>query len=557
MKRSILLVAIVSSLCFLSKTSGAQAPNWLWASSAGGTGQDYANSVAADASGNTLVAGTFGSPAITFGSTTLTNAGTNDMFLVKYDAGGNVLWAKSAGGADDDEALSIATDASGNTYMAGYFESAAITFGSYTLTNTLAGPGLGDISITKYDAYGNVKWAKSAGGTDADCAYSIIVDASGNIYVTGLFYSPTITFDSYTLTNAGICDMFLAKYDANGNVLWAKSAGGTDRDGALCVAVDASGDPYVAGRFSSSTITFGSYTLTNVSAGTPDIFLTKYDANGNVLWATTAGGVSADFASSIALDASGNIYMTGYFYSPVITFGSTTLTNAGIYDIFLVKYHANGNVIWATGAGSTGDDEAFSVAVDASGNPYITGHFESPSITFGSYTLMNAGIEDIFLTKYDANNNGNVFWAISAGGANADFASYIAMDPSGHIYMAGGFSSSAIAFGSTTLTNEGAAGTFDMFLAKSEGSYTGINGLTNSMNISVFPNPATDKITVEISGTTQGGSLTIADIEGQQLITRQITQPKTTIDISNLPGGVYFVRLTSQGMVKVGKIIKQ
>jgi hypothetical protein len=225
MKKSILLFAVISSLCFLSTISYAQTPNWTWAKTAGGTSDDYSFSVAMDASGNTYVAGTFVSSTITFGTYTLTNAGICDMFVAKYDANGNVLWAKSEGGTAADEALSVAVDASGNIYMAGYFESPTITFGSYTLINTTTGSNLGDISLTKYDANGNVLWAKSAGGTQGDIAYSIAVDASGNTYMTGYFYSPILTIGSYTLTNAGIDDAFLAKYDANGNVLWAESAG--------------------------------------------------------------------------------------------------------------------------------------------------------------------------------------------------------------------------------------------------------------------------------------------------------------------------------------------
>jgi hypothetical protein len=123
--------------------------------------------------------------------------------------------------------------------------------------------------------------------------------------------------------------------------------------------------------------------------------------------------------------------------------------------------------------------------------------------------------------------------ATSAGGTANDYAGSIAVDASGNIYMAGAFASSTITFGSITLTN---AGGDDMFLAKL-GNSAGIDELRNSSNISVFPNPATDKMTIETSGAKDEGNLVIMNIEGQQLITRQITQPKTQIDISSLPSG--------------------
>jgi hypothetical protein len=550
MKKSILLFAVIGLLCFLSNISNAQTPDWLWAESAGGTNSDYANAVAADASGNICLAGYFGSPTITFGSDILTNTGMDDVFLVKYDASGNVLWAKSAGGTNSDYANSVAVDASGNIYLAGYFASPTITFGSTTLTNA----GSYNIFLAKYDANGNVLWATSAGGTTSDFVNSVAVDTSGNPYVAGWFNSSAIIFGSYTLTNmgAGSSDMFLVKYDASGNVLWANSAGGAEFDFATSVAADISGNTYAAGVFGSSSITFGSYTLTN--EGSRDVFLVKYDAGGNVLWAKSAGGTDWDVANSVAVDASGNIYMAGYFFSTTFTFGSDILTNAGEDDVFLAKYDASGNVLWAKSAGGTGSDEASSVAADSFGNIDMTGYFSSSAITFGSYTLTNAaaGDRDIFIANYDA--TGNVLWAISAGGTTADKGSTLTVDASGNPYVAGYFKSSTIAFGSCNLTNTGPDNTSDMFLAKLESSNMGTVEVNNSFNISVFPNPTFTTITIETPTT---GSITIINSSGQQLLRQEITEPTTTIDVRGLKSGVYFVRLTGERTAQVGKFVKQ
>ncbi len=263
---------------------------------------------------------------------------------------------------------------------------------------TLTNSGVySDIFVVKYDSSGNVVWAKSASGTSLDEGYSITVDANGNSYVTGYFYSPTITFDTATLTSSGGGDIFIVKYDASGNVVWVKSAGGTYYDYGQSIAVDANGNSYVTGIFGSSTITFGSTTLTN--SGDYDVYIVKYDASGNVVWAKSAGGTNEDKGYGIAVDAIGNSYVTGWFSSSTITFGSTTLTNSGSDDIFVVKYDSSGNVMRAKSAGGTSNDLGYGIAVDASGNSYVTGYFSSSTITFRARRLLNNGGYDVFVAK--------------------------------------------------------------------------------------------------------------------------------------------------------------
>jgi hypothetical protein len=463
------LYSIIFALV-LSANTFAQEPYCQWANAPSGTSEDKGNSVTTDASGNVYVTGQFVSPTITFGTTTLANAGSNgDMFIVKYNAAGTVLWAKRAGGTGPDEGSSISTDASGNIYVTGYFISPTITFGTTTLSNV----GYMDIFIAKYDAAGNVLWAKSAGDNGDDWGLSVSTDASGNVYVTGYTNSATITFGTTILPSAGgNGDIFIAKYDAAGTVLWAKRAGGTDNDGGTSVTTDASGNVYVTGRFASPNITFGTTTLTNdagVSSGYFDIFIAKYDAAGAVLWAKSAGGTNIDFCYGVTTDAIGNVYVTGYFESATLNFGTTTITNAGnvgYADMFIAKYDAAGTVLWAKRAGGTDDDLGYSVSTDASGDVYVMGSFYSSTITFGTTILTNAnaGGADIFIAKYDA--AGTLLWAKLAGGTSGDEGSSIATDASGNVYVTGYFVSPTITFGSTTLNNTGNVGYADMFIAK-------------------------------------------------------------------------------------------
>ncbi|MEI7490577.1 MAG: SBBP repeat-containing protein [Bacteroidota bacterium] len=537
---------------FLSNITFAQKPGWLWAKSAGGTGRDIANSVSADASGNFYMAGVFSGPAITFGFYTLTNSGYADGCLVKYAASGNVLWAKKTGGTDFDFLNCVVSDASGNSYVTGFFYSPTLVLGSDTLTNTSSGTC--DMLIAKYDANGNVLWAKNPNGASFDWGVSVAVDASGNSYAAGGFISPSLTFGSTVLVSEGGEDMFFAKYDVNGNVLWAKSAGGTANDDAASVIADASGNSYVAGKFYSPTITFGPFTLINNNPGLSDAFLVKYDAGGNVLWAKDIGGQSDDASVGVAADTSGNLYLTGWFRSQTLNLGSVILTGTGYEDMFLAKYTAGGNIVWAKSSGGISEVMAGSVAVNGSGCPLVVGFFFNTSLVLGSDTLTNAGRSDTFIAKYDT--GGNVLWANSVGGTGNDEGNSIALDASGNIYIAGWFNSPVLAFGNTRLTGTGNDTTFTMFLAKS-GHGAGIDNLRNSLRITFSPNPATGKITIETSGVQARGQLSISNLKGQELITLQLTQPKTQIDISGLPCGLYFSRLTSDKTVVTGKFLKQ
>lgn len=541
-----LLIAFLA-ICGIAN---AQAPDWQWAKSAGESDKDEGTCVALDSSGNTYVAGYFASSTITFGSITLTNAGvtgSEDIFIAKYDNSGNVLWAKSVGESGNDLALGIAVDGCGNSFVAGFFESPTITFGSTTLTNIDNTGGTTDIFIAKYDNNGNVLWAKSAGGSGFDEEYSIAVDRNGNSYVTGSFLGPTITFGSTTLTNAGVADIFVAKYSKSGKVLWAKSVGGSGYDVGYGIAVDGCGNSYVTGSFFSPTITFGSATLTN--AGVANIFIAKYDNHGNVLWAKSAGGTNVDGGESIAVDRSRNVHITGYFNSIKASFGSITLHNPNRFgntaDIFVAKYDNSGNVLWAKRPEVvSGGNDGNSIAVDGSGNSYVTGQFDGSTITFGSITLTNADITgktpDVFIAKYNA--EGGVLWVKSVGGNAIDIGFGITVDENENSYITGYFESPTITFGSTTLNN---AGNADIFVAKLGDVATGINETLNNENIfQIYPNPFSSQTTLQTDKILKDATLTVYNSIGRQVKQIKNIFGPITLERDNLPGGIYFIRLT-------------
>ena len=430
------------------------AGNVVWAKKAGGTSNEFVSGITADASGNTYLTGYF-SGETTFGSTKLTSAGSSDMFVAKYNASGSVVWARQAGGTAADQGRSITVDASGNTYLAGDFKGTA-TFGAMSLVSS---ENHANVFVAKYDAAGNVAWAKKAGGSDMS-GHGIVVDGSGNTFVTGMF-GGTATFDATTtLTSLGGDAIFVAKYDATGAVLWAKQAGSTGNDIVNDIALDGSGSAYITGYFSGEA-TFGSVKL--VSAGGPDMFVAKYDGQGNTLWAQRAGGAGYDSGQSISVDPTGDAYITGHFYHTA-AFGSSTLTSSGGPDAFVARYSATGNLLWAQNpVGMGAADYGRSIAVDAQGNTYVTGYFSGEAV-FGNTKLVSAGSNDVFVAKYDA--AGNVLWAKKAGGIGWDYGFAIAVDGSGNAYITGYFSGEST-FGTIKLESTGGN---DVFVAKYDGS---------------------------------------------------------------------------------------
>jgi hypothetical protein len=521
--------------------SHAQAPEFEWAKRAGGTEGDAASRVAVDVSGNSYVTGIFRGTA-SFGTTNLTSSGSTDIFIAKYDASGNVLWAKQAGGTDIDAGKNIAVDSSGNSYITGEFLGSA-TFHNTTLTSN----GNYDVLIAKYDPSGNLLWVKQSGGTGLEVGRGIAVDGSGNCFVTGYFNGSAI-FDSTTFTSSGAYDVFIAKYDAAGNFQWANQAGSSGEDFARNVAIDGSGNSYITGTFK-GIASFGSTTLT--SSGLEDMFVAKYDAAGNVLWAKSAGGTNKDAANGIDVDASGNCAITGEFQGSA-AFGSTTLTSINsLPDIFIARFDASGNVLWAKSAGGSANDFGRNIAVDGSGNSYFAGEFEG-SASFGSTTLTTSGGVDIFMAKYDA--AGNAIWAQRAGGSLEDRAAGIALDGNRNPYISGYFVGEA-SFGSTTITSTGVS---DIYVAKLS-TITGLHKSTG-MNISTYPNPFGSFVTVSLA-TAGPATATLTDMLGRQ-VHREVLIPEAAGELAtvtpayDLPSGAYLLQVHQANTVRQALVVR-
>ncbi len=319
--------------------------------------------ICVDGSGNIVIAGyTNGS----LGGNA--NTGGYDAFIAKYDPAGVRQWVKLLGSTGYDGANGIAVDGSGNIYIAGY------TSGSLDgETNS----GNNDAFIAKYDSTGARQWVKLLGTTGDDRANGIAVDGSGNIYIAGL--TPG-NLDGNA--NAGSYDAFIAKYNSTGEKQWVELLGTTALDYAYRIAVEGSGDIYIAGATSGSLDG-------RTNAGSNDAFIAKYDPAGVKQWVELIGSMGADEAYDISMDGSGNIYIAGY------TSGSLDgETNSGNNDAFIARFDPSGVKQWVKLLGTTALDYAYGIAVDNSGYAYIAGRTQG---NLDGNT--NAGADDAFTAK--------------------------------------------------------------------------------------------------------------------------------------------------------------
>ena len=558
MKKQILLLAMFILLGFSKANCQTQVPDWAWAKGAPSYSQGLGEgwSIATDKSNNVYVTGWF-NESIKFGSFNLVTNHVYTFFLAKYDPSGNVKWAKSVVSSANaySEGYNICTDLSCNVYITGYFND-TVAFGSFNLTSA----GQNDFFLVKYDSSGNALWAKSAGGTSDSYGLGISTDLSGKVYVTGYFFTPSISFGSYFLTNAGVYDIFIAKYDSSGNVLWAKSAGGSGDDRGYGITTDKLSNVFITGRFASPIIAFGSDTLTDV--GGYDVFLAKYDSSGHILWAKSAGGTSIDVGNYIAADASDNVYITGWYNSPSISFGSYTLTASGGYDAFLVKYDSSGNVSRAKSIGGAGDEYGYCITVDKSSKVFVSGSFTSSSLAFDTITVHQPVFhpDPMFVAGYDS--SGLALWA-KALGSGGDDQNAVATSPSGCIYIGGDLTySDPFIIGNDSLHLSGLEEVFIAKLCYSD-SGQGISEISTTKEFILYPNPFEDKLNVTASpptplrGRGEEEELTLFDVFGRVLLRRSFIN-QATINTEQLARGMYFYEVRDkEGVGARGKAIKQ
>ncbi|MCF8373333.1 MAG: T9SS type A sorting domain-containing protein [Bacteroidales bacterium] len=388
--------------------------NFVWAKRIGAAYGDHVASMALDGSNNILLTGGFSwivdfdpGPAIY----NLGNALGGGCFILKLNSSGNFIWAKGLTEAETS-GQGIDTDPLGNIYLSGRFngtEDFDPGIGVFNLSTTSSG----EMFFAKYDSMCTFIWAKMVTGGDGEDPFLLALDNSGNIFISGQF-TGIVDFDpgpgvlSYT-TN-GWSDIFLAKYDPFGNLIWAKSVGGNDWDHPSGLDIDSFGNVYYVGEFSSDSMDCdpGPDTCMFVSSGSYTTFVSKLDGAGNFIWAKNMGYLQSGWRQSMHLDNTANIYCIGSFqgtidFDPGV--GVYNLISNGSLDICLFSLNSNGDFKWARNMGGASNwpaDRGFSLTLDPIGNIYATGFFGieadlDPGPGFAN--LSTVGETDAFVVK--------------------------------------------------------------------------------------------------------------------------------------------------------------
>ncbi|MFD2727368.1 SBBP repeat-containing protein [Hyunsoonleella rubra] len=505
MKKIYLTICLI--LLFICSQNLSQAQELIFAKRIGGDSPfislERGNSIALDETGNLYVTGTIGAgtSGVVFGENEVneTTLNINGSFLAKYNNIQELQWVQQMGTSNNSiTSYAIDSDASGNVYVSGTFGIEA-TFGvGQTNETTLTGT-LGEIFIAKYDSNGNLLWAINEGGENDDNpgGKALIVDDSGNVYLTGTFWG-TVTFGEGETTETTFTSekstFFLAKYDSNGALIWVQKVdSGSNSSVGKNLDLDEQENIYVTGNYFDSVV-FGEGLSNEITLNDNNVsaFIAKYDNEGNFLWAIEPfKSGKADIGNDLAIDKQGSVFFTGSFTDSIIlgegTENETQLSGAGSDEIIVAKYNSEGEFIWGKTAESTGGDRGIGLAVDTASNVFITGYYGS-QIQFGKNenndtTITNSGSSDIFVAKFSS--SGEFIWVTHAGGTNWEQGTDIQVDESGNAYVTG-FYRSNITFGEgepleTSLSIEGLN---DIFISKFQRSneppqITAYNGVTS------------------------------------------------------------------------------
>lgn len=423
----------------------------------GGSGDDMGFGITTDNKGNVYVTGSTNSPnfPVTAGAYQPTLIGSANCFITKLNiAGSKLVYSTYLGSSTfrGDTPAGIAVDSEGNAYVLGTTDSATFptTMGAYQTDLK----GLTNCFITKLNPTGSgLVYSTYLGGSAedfGDVAGNIAIDSSGHAYVCGGTHStdfPT-TMDAYQGALAGTnTNCFITKFNTTGtNLVYSTYLGGSitssNGDSAFGIAVDGSGNAYITGSAQSSNFptTVGAF-QTNL-AGTTNCFVTKLNPTGSSLvYSTYLGGSIFDYGQSITVDGNGNAYVTGATGSSDFPFtdGAFQTSLNGTANAFVTKFNEIGSaLVYSTYLGGSLQDDAFSIAIDSSGNSYVAGAASSPDfpITSNAFQSTLLGMYNCFITKLN-NTGSNLVYSTYLGGNAEDIAQDIALDSSDNIYITG------------------------------------------------------------------------------------------------------------------------
>lgn len=514
-------------ICFLC--SGLRAKTWDFADHIGGPNNETGSQVAIDSAGNFYVVGSF-SGWSAFGSSTLWTQGASNVYIAKYSATGSLLWTAVPALASDSmshvHAYGIAIDGGSNIYIAGSYEgNAMLSHSAHTSVSA------SDVYLMKLDGNGTALWTRTAGGVALgsfykDAAYALALDAHANCYVTGS-YNKQITFDTVHLSSTQTSELFVAKYDSSGEVIWAKTGTGGGIHFVNSIAATNDGAVTIAGAYFENIAIDGF----SVDAGDAEskMFLARLNSNGVTQWVERIGtGGYYGSANDVTVESDGSAYITGFFRAGMDIAGHHFAHDhfPYLYGLLVAKFDLAGNAQWATTTdGADQSCQGNRIALDAEGNAFVTGHYNGTT-AFGNVQLSRNAGNAAFLAKLDT---AGVFTSTQSVEGNGNSIGYGLALHGNRPVLLGEFTDT-IAIGTQLLVSTGLS---DVFVAALDGEEAAVQFPTPEQVAICYPNPVN---TILHLTTRQDGALT--DVLGRTVLR---CNGLDELNVEHLPPGTYLL----------------
>jgi Secretion system C-terminal sorting domain len=545
----------------------------------GGAGDDVANGMDIDPSGNWYLTGSFMGQNVDFDPGPLpafmTAVGKLDIWIAKYNSLGKYLWVKAIGNLDKEYANKTCYDSKDNWMVTGGFlGSPAIDFDASQALEIVFNPGNECGFVMIYNSIGNYVNAWVIGGDTKAEVMDVACDNSGNVYVTGFVSGKNINFVENGSLNAvakGSKDFFIAKYDSNGNLKWQRMIG---KSGSECkgmgINVTGSGEIVVTGYFTGNGVDFnpGGTPTSLSSAGDKDAFLAKYNTSGVNILAMALGGSAEDIGRSAIHLPNSAIAVTGEFQSISLNLdplgSSKIVSTKGDRDVFIAKYNSTGKMAWGDSFGGTSNDSPSEIAEDVNGDIFFTGGFNSSKIDFGGRSISTNGNEDVLMGAYT--KAGTFKWASNIGSSKDDRGNSLDFDATGSLVLCGSFSGSDMNFNPAGTPNIIASnGSKDWFAGSYNQLPTGIStpGMIEA-EISFYPNPVSDYIQLGFGDNMKNNTdvqLRVYDLTGRLVFQSVGDRVKLESDLQSfipaMSKGFYNLEFISKEYRTVKKLVKQ
>lgn len=544
----------------------------IWTTYLGGPDVDLAYVIAVQPDGTTYISGGTSSTVSLVTANvhqTVYGGGINDIFIAAFDANGQRQWCTYYGGSAHDIAQAIACDKSGNVLVSGHTES----------TNNIASAGAYktvynfnyDVCLAKFSATGQRIWGTYYGDSGIDETYAMCTDAQRNVYITGGTTSITdiATASAHQQFNGGSNDAFIAKFDSTGvNLIWGSFYGGLMNDFGTAIECDGT-RVFLGGNTGSANNIASPGAQQSTPGSTDDTFIAAFTVSGNRLWATYHGGEDSDYINDFELDNKSQVLIAGSTISTlnIGTVGAyqPSLATIGVYDAYLARYSPSGTKQLCTYYGGEGNDQARGVALDQLGRVYLVGESTSTAgiATAGAFQTLNGGGVDAFVAKFCIPYTPKITPSNSITACSGSIVISALQGYSAYVWSNAATTSSISVTHTIPGTYKYAVSVFDGVdcNAQSDTTYlkivtcVGTQELESHFNAAIFPNPVSQQLTVVLDeGNFNVEKIQVLNLQGELLLQQQTSH---SIDVSDLPAGLYFVRLSNANTSYTLRFIKQ